>query len=268
MPDPRYRQIADDLRRKIESGQLPPRAQLPTEGELMEQYDVSRNTIRDAMRLLVTRRLIDTQPGRGTFVIERYKPFVTTISEDPETGFGGGEGDSFVREVSQLGREARTTDPQVEVQKASGRVAHELRLDKGAQVVSRHQKRFVDEAPYSMQTSFYPMDFVTGGATDLILAANITGGTVSYLKETLGMEQAGYQDRVRVRTPTDDELTFFGLPETGVSIIETYRTAYDLSGRPFRVTVSVYPADRNHLINNVGKVPGDVKAPQWITEEI
>jgi GntR family transcriptional regulator len=137
-----------------------------------------------------------------------------------------------------------------------------------AQVVSRHQKRFVDDQPFSMQTSFYPMAFVTSGATDLILAATIADGAVAYLKDKLGIEQAGYQDRVRVRTPTDEELTFFGLPDTGVSIIETYRTAYDINGNPFRVTVSVYPADRNHLINNVGKVPDEVKSPQWITEEI
>ncbi|HEY7487238.1 MAG TPA: GntR family transcriptional regulator [Streptosporangiaceae bacterium] len=268
MPDPRYRQIADDLRGKIETGQLPPGAQLPTEAELMEQYAVSRNTIRDAMRLLVTVRLIDTRPGRGTFVIERFKPFVTTISEDSETGFGGGEGEAFVREVSQLSRKARTTDPQVEVQRVTGRVAHELRLDEGAQVVSRHQRRFIDESPYSMQTSFYPMDFVTQGATNLILAVNIKEGAVAYLESELGIEQAGYQDRVQVRVPMGDELSFFKLPETGVSIIETYRTAYDLNGNPFRVTVSVYPADRNHLINNVGKVPDEVKSPQWLTEEI
>jgi GntR family transcriptional regulator len=266
MPEPRYRQIADDLRRKIESGQIAPRAQLPTEAELMAQFDVSRNTIRDAMRLLITRRVIDTQPGRGTFVIERYKPFVTTLSEDPETGFGGGEGEAYVREVSELERRPTTTEPQVEVQRATDRVARELRIKPGDQVVSRHQKRFIDETPWSMQTSFYPFDFIQRGAVELIQAANIESGTVSYLKEALGVEQGGYQDRIWVRLPTDQELTFFGLPESGASVMETYRTAYDLNEHPFRVTVSVFPADRNHFIINVGKVPSEVKSAQWITE--
>lgn len=233
----------------------------------MEHYDVSRNTIRDAMRLLVTRRLIDTQPGRGTFVIERFKPFVITLSEDPETGFGGGEGEAFVREVSTLGRRPETTEPQVEIRKGTGRVARELRLSEGDQVVSRHQRRYIDETPWSMQTSFYPMELVTRGATDLILAANIQSGTVNYLKQALGVEQAGYQDRIRVRTPTDQELRFFALPDIGGSVIETYRTAYDRTGHPFRVTVSVFPADRNNFIINAGDVPDEVKSPRWITEE-
>jgi len=56
MPDPKYRVIADDLRRMIESGELAGGEQLPTEIELMEQYEASRNTIRDAIKLLSSRR--------------------------------------------------------------------------------------------------------------------------------------------------------------------------------------------------------------------
>jgi GntR family transcriptional regulator len=267
MPDPKYRQVADDLRDQIESGELSPGAQLPPEPELIEHYQVSRNTIRDALRLLATRRLIDTQPGRGTFVVERHKPFVITLSEDPETGLGGGEGEAYIREVSELGRRPTTTPPQVEIRKATGRVARELRLDPGEQVVTRHQQRFIDETPWSMQTSFYPMELVARGAGDLLLAGYIQRGTVNYLEQALNLKQAGYQDRIRVRTPTDQEQRFFGLPDTEGSVIETYRTAYDTEGRPFRLTASVFPADRNNFIINVGDVPAEVTSPQWITED-
>src|SRR5258707_328118 len=46
MPEPMYRLIAEDLRQKIESGELGHGDQLPTELELRDQYDASRNTIR------------------------------------------------------------------------------------------------------------------------------------------------------------------------------------------------------------------------------
>ena len=247
-PDPRYRRIADDLRRKIESGQLPPRAQLPTEVELMEQYDVSRNTIRDAMRLLVTRRIIDTQPGRGTFVVERFKPFVTTLSADPETGVaGGGEGEAYEREVSALGRRSTMTDPQVEIKRAPEQVARRLRIEEGGQVISRHQLRFIDETPWSTMTSYYPLEFVQRGATDLIQVHGMKDG-ISYLKEALGIEQAGYQDHIRVRLPTETETRFFQLPASGASVIEIHRTAYDVSGQPIRVTVTTFTADRKSVV--------------------
>ena len=51
MVDPMYRQIAEDLRRQIEAGELAPGAQLRTELELREKYNASRNTVRDAIKL-------------------------------------------------------------------------------------------------------------------------------------------------------------------------------------------------------------------------
>ena len=89
MPDPLYRQIAEDLRQQIESGELPPGSQLRTELELREHYDASRNTIRDAVKLLITRGLVATRPGQGTFVVDKIEPF--TITLDIKTGFGEGE---------------------------------------------------------------------------------------------------------------------------------------------------------------------------------
>ena len=85
MPEPIYRSIAEDLRRRIETGELRPGQQLRTEIELRDHYNASRNTIRDAIKLLVTRGLVETRPGQGTFVVETIVPFVTTLTGDPET---------------------------------------------------------------------------------------------------------------------------------------------------------------------------------------
>ena len=71
MAEPLYRQIADDLRRRIETGQLPPGAQLLAELALREQYQTSRNTVRDAVKWLITRGLVEIRPGQGTFVTRR-----------------------------------------------------------------------------------------------------------------------------------------------------------------------------------------------------
>ncbi len=44
-------------------------------------------------------------------------------------------------------------------------------------------------------------------------------------------------------------------------MIETRRTAFDTESRPVRLTVTVYPADRNKFAINVGQVPSDVMTP-------
>lgn len=260
--DPMYRQIAEDLRSKIEAGELARGTQLPTEIELRDQYNASRNTVRDAIKWLITRGLVETRPGQGTFVVEKITPFVSTLTGDPETGFGGGEDDIYDLEVKATRREPTASAPRVEIQQVNDVTAPELQLGLGSTVVSRHQRRFIDGTPWSLQTSFYPMRYVVDGAARLTDPTDISQGTVSYLRETLGIDQAGWRDMIVVRAPNLVETAFFKLPDDGrVPVVETRRTTFDSRGMPVRLTVSVYPADRNQFAVNVGKVPDDIVAP-------
>lgn len=255
MADPMYRVIADDLRRKIESDELTPGSQLPTEIELREKYNASRNTVRDALKLLTTRGLVETRPGQGTFVTASIVPLVTTLTGDPKTA-AGGEGRTYSQEVKARFRTPEDSEPKVAILVANDRMAAELGLVENRTVISRLQERRIDGTPWSIQASFYPMHHVEAGATRLLEATNVAQGTVEYLRETLGLEQVGYRDVIIVRTPDDNETKFFRLPDDGrVSVIETRRTAFDGSGGPIRLTVSVYPADRNQFAIHVGKVP-------------
>jgi GntR family transcriptional regulator len=254
MAEAMYRQIADDLRGKIESGEIAPGAQLPTEIELMDQYEASRNTVRDAIKLLTGRGLVDARAGQGTFVIEKINPYVTTLTGNPAAG--GGDEQVYIDEVTASNRTSDISDPRVEVQKADRVVANVLRIEKGDQVVSRHQQRFIDGLAWSLQTSLYPMTLVQRGAIRLLEATDISQGTVAYLAETCGIEQAGYRDTIAVRPPDETEARFFKIPTDGrVSVFEIFRVGFDKKGNRFRLTVTVYPTDRNRLRIDVGAVP-------------
>ena len=189
-------------------------------------------------------------------MIQPPAPFITTLSADPDTGLGGGEGSAFRAEVRLRGRQPHTPEPRVEVSRATGIVAAELRIPDGTAVVVRQQRRFIDGAPSSIQTSYYPMALVKSGATRLLEAGTIEPGAVSYLRAAIGLEQMRYRDTITVRTPDTAETQFFGLPEDGrVSVFETFRIAFDTNDEPFRLTVSVFAADRNQLAVFVGQVP-------------
>ena len=252
MAEPMYRQIADDLRSKIEAGELRQGGQLPTEIDLREQYDASRNTVRDAIKWLTTRGLVETRPGQGTFVTERITPFVTTLTGPPE----GGDEDVYLAEVVASSRTPYTSDPRVEMQRATGNIARALHVEEGTPVVSRHQQRSIDGTPWSLQTSFYPMTLVEKGATQLIQATSIHGGAVAYLAAQFGIKQVGYRDSIAVRVPNETETSFFKVPSDGrVSVFEIYRVGFDEMGERFRLTITVYPTDRNRLVSNVGETP-------------
>jgi GntR family transcriptional regulator len=257
-----YRRIADDLRQQIESGQLAPGQQLPTELELRDAYSASRNTIRDAVKWLTSRGLVETRPGQGTFVIEKFEPFITTLSGDwqTESGLGGGEGSAAIEEVTTRGRKAEVSDPRVEIRKAQGYVADRLQLEEGVQVISRHQERYIDGQPWSLQTTYYPMSFVTRGATRLLEAIDLDQGTVKYLGEKLDLKQVGYRDLILVRAPDENEIKFFRLPDDGrIPVVVSLRTGFaEEQGEvvSFRLTESVFPSDRNQFVINAGRVPG------------
>lgn len=261
MANPMYRQIAEDLRAQIESGGLEPGQQLRTELELRDHYGASRNTVRDAIKWLTNLGMVETKPGQGTFVIQKIDPFVTTLTGDP-TGPGGGEQSAYRSEVDKLDRTPDVSPVQVEIQEASEDIAEALAIAKDAEVISRHERRFIDRTPWSMQTSYYPVAFADQGAERLRSARNIEEGTVQYISETLHIRQVGYRDLVTVRSPNTIETEFFKLPPDGrVPLYEILRTAFDGNGNPMRVTVTVYPSDRNQFIVNVGTVP-DLKDPR------
>jgi GntR family transcriptional regulator len=265
MTIPMYRRIAQDLRQQIKSGRPGPGEQLPTELELSERYEASRNTIRDAIKWLTVNGLVETRPGQGTFVRSRITPFITTLSVAPETGLGGGEGEAAFCEVKERGREPSASVPRVAVQQAVGNIAARLRIPEGTQVVSRCQERFIDGTPWSLQTSYYPMDLIGQGAVRLISAEVIPGGTVNYLHQTLGLTLFGYRYRILVRSPDENELRFFDLPDDGrIPVVTIMRTGYRASDEgpvPYRVTYTALPADRNQLVINSGEVPGELAAP-------
>jgi GntR family transcriptional regulator len=248
---PMYRYIADDLRAKIKSGELASNAKLPTEGELSEQYDASRNTVREAIRRLTDEGLLDSRPGQGTFVARKVDPFVTVLTADPKTGFGGGETVAYRSEVRKVHREPTTSVPKVEVMTASDAIAELLTILPGSQVVSRSQDRYIDNIPWSRQTSFYPMDFVTKGATKLLMAQDIEEGSVRYLADDFGIRQTSYRDWITGRLATEEEQSLFGIGHNAAVFVDS-RVAFDQNNMPMRLTVTIFPVDRNQFIINVG----------------
>ncbi len=70
--------VAEQIRSRIISTRLPAGSRLPTEAELMAAYDVSRSTIREAMKILQAENVVEIRRGLGSFVAEN-----TGIARDP-----------------------------------------------------------------------------------------------------------------------------------------------------------------------------------------
>lgn len=63
-----YDNITNDLLRKIKNGELKENDKLPSERELSAQYNVSRNVVRESIKVLVEKNLVTNFPGRGNYI--------------------------------------------------------------------------------------------------------------------------------------------------------------------------------------------------------
>ncbi|MFB4285725.1 GntR family transcriptional regulator [Nonomuraea sp. MTCD27] len=66
-----WKQIADELRGRIEAGTYPPRKAIPSLTALVQEFGVARNTIRKVISRLSEEGLLRTEMGVGTFVVPR-----------------------------------------------------------------------------------------------------------------------------------------------------------------------------------------------------
>jgi DNA-binding GntR family transcriptional regulator len=66
---PPYRQLAQIVIRRIESGEYQKGSRLPSESDFMEEFELGRNTVRRAMGVLRDEGIVETVPTRGTYVL-------------------------------------------------------------------------------------------------------------------------------------------------------------------------------------------------------
>ena len=249
MPPAKYQQIADRLRDQIDSGALQPGERLPSEPDLVRQFDASRNTVRLALALLTNQGLVVTRQGLGTFVTEPARPFTALLSKvhvQPQVQSTS----TVLPEVSRSDEEAETTRQIVEKSPASASVADKLEIAAGDLVVVRRRRGTIGDIPWMMMASYFPLDIAEG--TPLEQAGEIRAGSIKLLAD-LGYSQVGFVDEIGARMPTGREFAFFGL-STGTPVVVVNRTAY-AEDRPIRMTRYVYRADRVRLTHEVGSIP-------------
>jgi GntR family transcriptional regulator len=226
-----YRDIANDLRQQIDSGELPPGSKVPGENDLTSRYGVAQPTARHALDVLKNEGLIIAKRGSGTFVRE-FKP-IRRVSPDRLKATSWGSG----RPVwsTDVGTRPRTEAVTVNVELAPAPVAEVLELDDGARVVIRRRRYVVDDKPVQLATSYYPEVLVAGSA--IMNVDTGKGGAYARLTE-LGHEPTRFREELRIRMPRETERKDLDLAQ-GTPIALIVRAAYTAEGRPVEVNEMV-----------------------------
>ncbi len=254
--DPLYRRIADQLRQRITTGEYKPGERLPTEPELMDSFQAARNTIRLAVAALANEGLVATEHGRGTFVRERKTFTYHAARAERADRPSSWQTDAYFDEARDAGREPSQTSA-MRVDPASAEVAARLHVSENDLVVLRKITRYLDGQPWSDQDSWYRMD--VSEQAGLAVPHDLPKGTVRAMADA-GHVEAGYVDELIARMPTPEEVRALSLA-SGVPVMVYVRTAWT-DTRPVRVTRTVFPADRNRIVYELGDLAAyDGKLP-------
>ncbi|GAA4105418.1 transcriptional regulator [Streptomyces xanthochromogenes] len=244
---PKYRQVADALRREIDNGTYAPGARLPSESELSARFDASRNTVRSGLNLLVTEGLISSSQGLG-YEVRSHEVFVLNASRFENLDLPQ-NGDAYSTDVTAAGRRPHQTF-RVELTTAPEYVAERLKVEAGDTAVLRFCHRFVDDVPWSTQATHYPEWLVTKGPR-LTEPGDIAEGTTRYLA-SLGIEQIGYFDEIATRMPTPEEARLLEIG-AGVPVLLWTRTGFS-DERPIRCTITTFRGDLNRMNYEIGEL--------------
>lgn len=96
-----YEQIVQQVEESIHKGALKPGDQLPPERELAEQFGVSRTAVREAVKALREKGLVEAYPGRGTFITDGTS-YSIRQSLDRVMKIGQTEGSAYLAEVREI----------------------------------------------------------------------------------------------------------------------------------------------------------------------
>ncbi|HEY9412278.1 MAG TPA: GntR family transcriptional regulator [Jiangellaceae bacterium] len=233
--------IADELRARVLDGTVPEGEKLTTEAEVIEQYQVARNTARDALALLVSEGLIVARRPHGYFVRDRnrmqYRP-----QSDLRKQTAANQ-DVFLTEQEQEGR-APSQRIEVSIVKPPVEVKDRLKLDDSEYVVVRRRLRYLDGDLVYSNDSYFPQDVVQG--TEIMEPHDLTPGANHTLAAN-GHVQVRAVDEILVRMPTPDEAQRLDLAP-GTPIAQHIITGYDQDDRPVRCVMSILPGDRHVII--------------------
>ena len=228
-PVPLYHQVKDALRREIAGGRYPVGETIPPERQLVQQFGVSRITVRQAVTDLEAEGLLQRRHGKGTYVAP---------------GSAGAIAESLSELTGHLEElQRQNLNPQVEVLALlrlplPADVAGALRRASMAEGWFLHRRVSVADAPLMLTEVWLPADL--GIALDE--TAVQSRGMAQLLTEN-GRPPAHGRQRIGAVVAGDAEAQLLQVPR-GQAVLRVIRTIMGADGRPLVWFRTLYRADR------------------------
>lgn len=214
---PLWKQLLDDLRARLAIGEFT--EDFPGEHELVDQYAVSRHTVREALRHLRSEGVVSAGRGRRPRVgpVEIEQPLGAMVS--------------LFAAVESLGVEQRSIVRVLDV-RADAVVAARLDLEGSTPLVYLERLRLAADEPLALDRVWLPESM----ARPLLRADFAHTALYTELAEHCGVRLTGGREQVRAALPTAAERRLLQLP-AGTALLVVERTGWQQRPLEFRRTI-------------------------------
>ena len=227
----KYQEIFNDLQEKILNGSYLAGVLLPTEKELQDQYKVSRDTVRKALRLLTEKGLIQKVQGRGSQVLKQE------LLNFPVSGLT-----SYKELVDSLGLNSQTRVISLDLMTVDEQTALQTGFPEGSQVWKLLRTRSIDGVVSVLDLDYLAKDCVPN-LTQEIAQTSI----YAYLEEDLGLDISYAQKEITIQASTERERLLMDNQDDYLVLIRS--RVYLGDTRQFQYTESRHKIDKFQFVD-------------------
>ncbi len=225
---PLYSQLIGIIKRAITSGEEDVGALLPSETELCNAFQISRNTVRQAIGTLEEDGFVVRKRGKGTFVAD---PAMRRKHVEY----------SFTTEISQQGKMPSSTVVEFSVIPAEPRIRTAMGLSADERLYCFTRVRNVDGAPLIVETSYYPESIYPNLTQELVQTHSFYS-----LLYHVGVVPVSARDTYEAVTLSEREARLLECPVGAPAFLHKRRTTGE-NGRIYEYTLSYMRGDRLKL---------------------
>ncbi len=229
-PIPIYHQIYSTIKDEIEKGALKYGDILPSEEDLAQKYDVSRLTVRQALRKLVEDGVIEKEKGKRSKIIQSKN--IENLSE--LRGFTEDAKISGHQASSSVITNTLVDIPEVAIEK--------FKVPTGSKVIRLNRLRLLDNIPYAIEWAYINI------AVDVrmlnILEMDMSKSSLyAFFKNTIGLKLEYADETLEVVTASVDNAKLLGI-QNGSCLLLRRRFTYSSNGECIEYVQSFYRGDR------------------------
>ena len=226
---PLYLKVKDSLVEKIEKKIWPPNTLIPTEQELMEQFSVSRTTIREAVNLLVQDGLLEKTQGKGTIV--KLYSIVGTL----------GKLKGFAEEVVEKGMKPQSKVVRAEfIKDGLYFEKSQLQVPDEEEILLIERIRFADHTPIALERTCWVKK-----AGDILFKHNLDEAKFYEMLESNDVLLKRAKEQISAINATILEADLLGI-RGGEALLQMTRLSFGLNEKPIEFTKTKYRSDHYH----------------------